>query len=155
MFNFLKKKQLDILAPIEGTVIPLKEIRDPVFSGELMGKGFGIEPNENELVSPVAGKVASIFPTKHAILLETIRGVNVLIHIGIDTVELDGKGFSIMVEPGQSVSAGERLAIIDFDYVTLRGKETTVICVFPEFTGELAVNYQEVNKAEAFATICP
>lgn len=153
MFNFLKKKKVAISAPIEGFVIPLSEVNDPVFAGEMMGKGFGIEPSENQIVSPVDGKITSIFPTKHAIMIETDKGLNVLIHIGIDTVELDGTGFTIMVRKGEKVSAGKLLAVVDFDYLTRKGKENVVICVFPEFSGELEVNYQKVRKSEIFANL--
>lgn len=153
MFSFFKKKTIDISTPIEGLVIPLSEIKDPVFSGEMMGKGFGVEPSKNEILSPVDGKVTAIFPTKHAIMLETEKGINVLIHIGIDTVELEGKGFSIMVKKDEKVAAGELLAIVDFDYLAYKGKENVVICVFPEFTGEINVNYQKVGKSEIFAQL--
>lgn len=153
MFNFFKTKQTAITTPIEGTIIPLTKVKDPVFAGEMMGKGFGIQPSGDEIVSPIEGKVTSIFPTKHAIMLKSAKGTDVLIHIGIDTVELEGKGFSTLVEKGDKLAAGDLLAIVDFDYLAFRGKDPTVICVFPEFTGELDVTYQKAAKAETVARL--
>lgn len=107
-----------LFAPAQGTLIPLGEVSDPVFADEVFGKGIAIVPVNGELVSPVNGRVGSVFATNHAITLESDSGAEVLIHIGIDTVKLQGKGFTRHVEDGQVVTVGQPL--ISFDLAALR-----------------------------------
>ncbi|MCU6670969.1 beta-glucoside-specific PTS transporter subunit IIABC [Enterobacteriaceae bacterium H4N4] len=107
-----------LFAPAQGTLIPLGEVSDPVFADEVFGKGIAIVPVNGELVSPVNGRVGSVFATNHAITLESDSGAEVLIHIGIDTVKLQGKGFTRHVEDGQLVTVGQPL--ISFDLAALR-----------------------------------
>ena len=90
-------------------MINIEDVKDPVFSQKMMGDGFAVEPENGHIVSPVAGKVTSVFPTKHALGLVTDNGLEVLVHIGLDTVSLEGKPFEVKVSEGQTVAAGDLL----------------------------------------------
>ena len=121
----------DILySPVSGTVIPLSEVDDPVFSQEIMGKGVGIRPTEGKLYAPINGTVATVFPTGHAIGIETDEGVEVLLHIGIDTVSLNGKGFHKVVNQGDRVNVGDLLVEFNSEEIKNAGlKDTTMMLV--------------------------
>ena len=115
MLFFKKKKKddaIEIKAYFEGTVLPLEKVNDPMFSDKLMGDGVAIEPDAGNLYAPVDGKVASIFDTKHAIGFVLDNGAEVLMHIGMDTVELNGEGFDLDVSVGDEVHAGELMGSI-------------------------------------------
>ncbi len=120
---------LDLYAPADGELIAITEVNDQVFSKKMLGDGFALRPKNNEIVSPVSGKVTSIFPTKHAIGLLMDNGLEVLVHMGLDTVELKGEPFEILVTDGQSVSPGTPLATMDLDQITALGKGTDIIVV--------------------------
>lgn len=117
-------KSEQIYSPLAGVVHPLQEVSDPTFSREIMGKGIAIEPAEGRVVSPVNGTVVSIFNTKHAIGLISDEGAEVLIHIGIDTVKLEGKHFTTHVQTGQQVKVGELLIEFDLHAIRQAGFET-------------------------------
>ena len=134
----------------DGQVINIEDVKDPVFSQKMMGDGFAVEPENGHIVSPVAGKVTSVFPTKHALGLVTDNGLEVLVHIGLDTVSLEGKPFEVKVTEGQTVAAGDLLVEADLDAIRAAGRETSTIVVFTnadtiksvkvEHTGKLAAN---------------
>ena len=132
--GLFKKKKTMIQALVKGQLIPIENVEDPVFSSGAMGKGFAIKPKENLLYSPVDGRIASIFPTKHAIVIETKDGIQLLIHIGLDTGELNGEGFTLTISEGDYVSRGDQIANIDFDFIIKQGKGNTVVVVFLENT---------------------
>lgn len=134
MINFLKKKksQIGIYAPVSGEVHELSSASDPVFKEKLMGDGFYVMPNSTKICSPIEGTIDSIFPTKHALTIKGRSGINVLIHIGSDTVQLDGKPFKLLVEEGSHVKNGDTLVISDFEYIKENNKGTEVYVVFPE-----------------------
>ncbi|MFM0719991.1 phosphoenolpyruvate--protein phosphotransferase [Paraburkholderia strydomiana] len=108
-----------LLAPLTGPVVPLAQVHDPVFSGGMFGDGIGIDPLEGRLVAPCDGTVTHLARTGHALTLATAEGAEILLHIGIDTVELNGKGFAPMVEQGAHVRAGDVLIEFDQDQVAL------------------------------------
>lgn len=101
-----------------------------MFSTKALGDGFAVEPVDGTIVAPIDGTVMSIFPTKHAISLKTKQGLEVLVHIGIDTVELNGSGFTIKVEEGEKVTAETVLAEVDFNFLESKGKDTDVMVIF-------------------------
>lgn len=113
----------------KGEVVPLAEIQDQAFSSGALGKGAGIRPTANEVYAPVNGEITCVFPTKHAIGIKSENGVEVLIHIGIDTVQLEGKHFEVKVEQGQHVKRGEQIAAVDFSGIRQDGYDETVIVV--------------------------
>ena len=119
----------EIKSPMNGTVIPLSEVPDAVFSSEMLGKGFGVEPSEGKAYAPVDGEVINVFDTKHAIGLMSKHGVELLIHIGMDTVKLNGKGFDVKVKTGDQVKAGDLLAEFDMDLIKGEGYPVTTAVV--------------------------
>ena len=118
-----------IKSPMNGTVIPLSEVPDAVFSSEMLGKGFGVEPSEGKAYAPVDGEVTTVFDTKHALGLMSKNGVELLIHIGMDTVKLNGKGFDVKVKTGDQVKAGDLLAEFDMDLIKGEGYPVTTAVV--------------------------
>jgi glucose PTS system EIICBA or EIICB component len=106
-----------IAAPLTGELVPLSEVPDQVFSQKMMGDGFAIIPADGTVVSPVDGKIVNIFPTKHAIGIESVEGREILIHFGIDTVKLNGEGFEALVSQGDEVKKGQPLLKVDLEYV--------------------------------------
>jgi PTS system beta-glucosides-specific IIC component len=131
---------LDVLSPLDGTVIPLTEVRDVVFAGGALGQGVGIVPRTGALYAPFDALVVAAFPTGHAIGLQHADGAELLIHIGLDTVKLGGKHFSPKVESGQRVKAGDLLVEFDVTAITAAGYDlTTPVIVtngdlYPELT---------------------
>ncbi|MBO1099859.1 PTS glucose/maltose transporter subunit IIBCA [Enterococcus hirae] len=124
------RKELQTVAA--GEVIDLATVNDPVFSKKMMGDGFGVIPTTDEVVAPITGKVVSIFPTKHAIGMETEEGAEVLIHMGIDTVQMDQPAFEILVTEGQTVEAGAKLAQMNLTEIKNEGKDITIMVVFTD-----------------------
>ncbi|MFC6169491.1 PTS sugar transporter subunit IIA [Loigolactobacillus jiayinensis] len=130
---FGKKTPTEVfVAPVTGQLIPIEKVDDEVFSQKIMGEGFAVVPTENQIYSPVAGTVKSIFPTKHALGITTKNGLEVLVHMGLDTVELEGKAFSELVEEGDQVEAGQPLMQMDLDTVKQMGKPTTIVIVITD-----------------------
>lgn len=114
----------------DGKVLAITEVNDPVFSQKMMGDGFGVEPVNGTVYAPVAGIVTSVFPTKHALGLLTDEGLEVLVHMGIDTVDLKGAPFTVNVKEGDKVSAGDKIAQMDLAAIQKAGKQTTIIVAF-------------------------
>lgn len=113
-------------SPLKGQILPLGEVKDEVFSSGMLGKGVAIEPSEGRVVAPVSGELATLFPTKHAVGLRTGEGIEVLIHIGIDTVELNGKYFEAHAAQGQTVKKGDLLVTFDVEKLREEGYVTQV-----------------------------
>lgn len=126
---FKKRKSINICSPCEGTYIPLSDVGDNFFSKGFAGQGFSIKPSSENIVSPVNGIVRSIFPTKHAIAIECDNGLEVLVHIGIDTVKLKGEGLETLVEENQRVQAGELISKFDFNRVRAEGYLENILVV--------------------------
>ncbi len=119
-----------IHSPIKGKLMPITEVPDEVFAGKMMGDGFAIEPTEGTVVAPTDAKIMNVFPTKHAIGLETTDGREILIHFGIDTVNLKGEGFEVLVEQGDEVKQGQELMKADIDYIAEHATSTITPIVF-------------------------
>lgn len=128
--NLFNKKKDSITNPVNGEVIPMEKVADEVFSKKLLGDGFAVEPTDGDIYSPVKGKVLSIFPTKHAISILTNNGLEVLVHMGIDTVELEGECFDILVKKDQKITNDTKIAKMDIPYILEKQKSTTVIVAF-------------------------
>ena len=120
----------DVYSVADGQVVALEQVEDPVFAQKMMGDGFAVEPANGNIVSPVTGTVSSIFPTKHALGLVTDSGLEVLVHIGLDTVSLEGKPFTVHVSEGQKVVAGDLLVTADLDAIREAGRKTSTVVVF-------------------------
>ena len=137
----------------EGQVIELDKDQDPVFSQKMMGDGFAVEPANGQIVSPVAGKVTSVFPTKHALGLVTESGLEVLVHIGLDTVSLEGKPFTVKVEEGQTVAAGDLLVEADLDAIREAGRATSTVVVFTNAAAIKSVTLTQTGQLPADAVV--
>lgn len=120
-------KGIKMLAPVSGQAVEMSEVHDPMFSEKAMGEGFGIIPDDQTIVAPVSGKVMLVASTKHAIGFVTDDGFEVLVHMGVDTVELNGAPFELFVKEGDNVKAGDTIATMDIDAVKKAGKVTDVI----------------------------
>jgi PTS system beta-glucosides-specific IIC component len=118
-----------VASPVAGTVVPLSEVGDGAFASGAMGKGVGVLPTDGEVVAPVSGTVVTVFPTKHVVGLKSDEGVEVLVHVGVDTVNLGGRGFTAHVADGDRVSVGDRLLTVDLPAVAATHDTTTVVVV--------------------------
>lgn len=143
----------DVHSVADGQVINIEDVKDPVFSQKMMGDGFAVEPENGKIVSPVAGKVASIFPTKHALGLVTDNGLEVLVHIGLDTVSLEGKPFEVKVTEGQTVAAGDLLVEADLAAIREAGRETSTVVVFTNADAIKSVKVEHTGKLAANAPV--
>ena len=137
----------------DGQVINIEDVKDPVFSQKMMGDGFAVEPENGHIVSPVAGKITSVFPTKHALGLLTDNGLEVLVHIGLDTVSLEGKPFEVKVSEGQTVAAGDLLVEADLDAIREAGRETSTVVVFTNADAIKSVKIEHTGKLAANAPV--
>ncbi|ALM93710.1 Glucose-specific phosphotransferase enzyme IIA component [Fusobacterium polymorphum] len=119
LFDIFKKKEktiVTIYSPINGKVIELKEVPDEAFAQKMVGDGCAIEPDKGSICSPIEGQLMNIFPTNHAIIFETIDGLEMIVHFGIDTVKLDGKGFQKLREPGP-IKVGDEIVKYNLDEI--------------------------------------
>jgi len=117
VFNLFKKNKGKIYAPLNGTIQPLAEVPDPVFSGKMMGEGIAIEPSEGKVYAPADGEIIQVAPTNHAVGILTEDGTEVLIHVGLNTVNLKGEGFQMHTKMDQQVKKGDLLLEFDLDYI--------------------------------------
>lgn len=132
-----------VYAPVDGTAIPLKEIGDGVFSEGVLGPGCGMKPESETVVSPVSGKVLSVPDTKHAVAVESDDGLEILIHIGLDTVAMNGKGFTAHVREGDRVKCGQALVTFSKKKIEAAGYKDTIAV--------LVTNGEDYKKVELLA----
>ena len=143
--KFSLKSEEIVGAPMSGEVLPLEELKDEAFSSGVMGKGAGIEPSEGKVVSPVDGTVSTLFPTLHAVGITSDSGTEILIHVGMDTVQLDGEGFEAHVKQGDKVKKGQLLLDVDLKLLREKGysTQTPVLVVNPDDMSEIQVTDQK------------
>ena len=139
----------EVYSVADGQVVALEQVKDPVFAQKMMGDGFAVEPANGNIVSPVSGTVSSIFPTKHALGLVTEAGLEVLVHIGLDTVSLEGKPFTVHVAEGQKVAAGDLLVTADLDAIRAAGRETSTVVVFTNGDAIKSVKLEKTGSLAA------
>ncbi|SEO64744.1 PTS system IIA component, Glc family (TC 4.A.1) [Amphibacillus marinus] len=148
---FGKEEKIDkevLVSPVTGQVVDITEVPDPTFSEKMMGDGIAFKPTDGTFVAPVDGEVVNLFPTLHAIGIKSKAGVEYLIHIGLDTVMLDGEGFTAHVKQGDHVKAGDSLVTVDLDFVSQKAKTITPLVVTSQ-VASLAKNIdQSVVKGE-------
>ncbi len=147
--NLFAKGGIVVGAPVAGSLVSIKEVSDPTFGEEILGKGVAIIPSANQICAPVDGKVATAFPTGHAVAVVGNDGMEILIHVGLDTVKLNGEHFTIHVQEGQEVKKGDLLLEADLEQIKAAGYDIitpVVICNSDEFT--------EI-QAEAPKTVAP
>lgn len=139
----------EVYSVADGQVVALEQVKDPVFAQKMMGDGFAVEPANGNIVSPVSGTVSSIFPTKHALGIVTEAGLEVLVHIGLDTVSLEGKPFTVHVVEGQKVAAGDLLVTADLDAIRAAGRETSTVVVFTNGDAIKSVKLEKTGSLAA------
>jgi PTS system beta-glucosides-specific IIC component len=145
-----------LYSPIKGEVKPLSEVNDATFSSGIMGKGFAIQPAEGKVVSPVAGRVTTIFKTKHAIGITSDNGAEILIHVGIDTVKLNGKHFTAHVKDGDFVDVGKTLVTFDMEAIKAEGYDLitpVIITNTDQYQTIKSVKEGKVEEREAFLAL--
>ncbi len=154
MFDFFKKTET-LNASVSGNVIPITEVQDEVFSQKMMGDGYAIQPKDGNIYAPTDGEITQAFKTKHALVFRTANGIELLLHVGLDTVELKGDGLTIHVTDGQKVKAGDPLITADFDHIREQGKGTDVIVVLmnPDKISNFEVTYGEISANEPVCKI--
>lgn len=145
-------EKMEIACPAKGRVIPITEVKDEVFASKGMGDGIGIQAEEGKVYAPFDGNVEAVFPTGHAVGLSA-KGVELLIHIGINTVELDGKGFQAHVAQGDSVRKGDLLVTFDKAMVEREGYDSTVICVVTDMGDYEELEVHSGGSAELLETV--
>lgn len=140
----------DILAPLTGNVIRIEDVPDKVFAEKMMGEGFAIEPLGNIVSAPVTGEITSLFGTKHAIGITSDNGLEILIHVGMDTVSLNGEGFTAYVKQGDRVKIGDKLLSVDFDIIREKVPSIVTPVVFTNLTenNKVEINYGEVIEGK-------
>jgi len=156
--NLFKKSQeekdLQIYAPLNGKIVPLEDVPDPVFNQKMMGEGIAITPNEGKVVCPVEGKIVQVPETKHAVGIEAKDGTEILIHIGLETVALKGEGFTMNVAMGDSVSVGDSLIDFDLDYIKEQASDiVTPIVITNSNDGDKSFVMTEEKEATAGETV--
>lgn len=154
--GFGKKKGIVIGAPIEGKAVAISEVSDPTFGEEILGKGIAVIPTVGKVVAPVDGTIEMVFDTKHAITMTSDDGVEILIHIGLDTVTLQGSPFTTHVEAEQKVKAGDLLLEFDIEAIKAAGLDTIsplVICNSGDYKEVTADAGKDVNVLDEVLTL--
>lgn len=159
MFDFFKKKksqELIIGSPVKGKAVPLSSVNDPTFSEEMLGKGVAIIPSDGKIFAPADGKIETLFDTLHAVSLVTGDSVEILIHAGLDTVQMHGDGFTGHVHSGDTVHKGDLLLEIDLDKVKAAGYDMitpVIICNTDEYADVRSLAGKDVNPGDDVISI--
>lgn len=148
MFGLFDKKQ-KICAPVEGKVVPLDTVNDEVFSKKLAGDGVAIEPTGEVVVAPCDGMLTLLFKTNHAFAIVTDEGAEILIHIGIDTVDLKGEGFIPLAKQNQKVKAGDKILKFDSEFIIQKGCELTTMVLIANHQSLKSIEYKYSDNVKA------
>jgi len=124
MFGFLKRKVRDVYSPVDGQIVTLESVDDEVFSQKMVGDGVAVMPIGNTFTAPIDGVVSKIFSTNHAYSIKNDKDLEVMVHIGLETVALDGKGFTRIASEGDEVKAGDVIIEVDLAYINEHAKDT-------------------------------
>ncbi|OOM81925.1 glucose-specific phosphotransferase enzyme IIA component [Clostridium puniceum] len=146
---FMKKNDIVIYSPIKGKIVDISEVPDSVFSDKMMGEGIAVIPEDNIICSPVNGYVAQIFKTKHAILLKSSDDLEIIIHIGLETVNLNGEGFEVLINEGEDVTIGKELIKVDLEFMKNKGINTITPVVIINHADRNIIKYLGDKKAGA------
>lgn len=142
-------EEVILAAPADGELCPLSSVNDPTFAAEMLGKGYAVKPESDTIVSPLSGKVTSIFPSLHAVTLESPSGLEVLVHVGLDTVNLQGQGFKALVAAGSEVKVGTPLLEVDLEAVKAAGYDTIIPVVITNSAACKEIGDVKVKKVAA------
>lgn len=149
----MNKNEIALLAPANGQVIALSKTSDPIFSKGTMGDGFGLTPTDNTVLAPVSGTISMIAETKHAIGITTKDGLEVLVHMGVDTVGLKGEPFDVVIKNGQEVKAGDQIATMNIEMIKAKDLDTTIMTLITNSSMKLDGLDVTEGKAEAGDTV--
>ncbi|MQS46011.1 glucose PTS transporter subunit IIA [Companilactobacillus mishanensis] len=150
------KNEETLLSPASGKVINITDVNDPMFSEKDMGDGFGVIPDDTEIQAPISGKIMLVAPTKHAIGIAADDGLEVLVHLGVDTVELKGEPFEVFVSEGDAVNAGQKIATMNIDKIKAAGKKTDIIVAITntaKMVKEVVPKVGDIKVGEEAATV--
>ncbi|WP_342756045.1 PTS glucose transporter subunit IIA [Kineothrix sedimenti] len=156
LFDAFKKKDVVISSPMKGRCVSIKAVSDPTFSEEILGKGVAIVPKDGKVYAPADGVITTIFPTGHAVGMTTNDGVELLIHVGLDTVALKGEGFRIIGKDEQKVKKGDLLIEADLEKIKSAGYDVitpVVVCNTDEYSEILGRTDTEVNAGDELLNI--
>ncbi len=151
--NILGKNKKSVFSPVNGEVIPLEEVPDPVFSQKMMGEGVAIAPKGGSIAAPVDGKIIQVAPTKHAIGILANDGTEILIHVGLETVALKGEGFNVLVNVDDEVTIGQKLIEVDWDYIAKHVPSTITPIVITNSQSETEYKITEEKTSVQGETI--
>lgn len=149
IFDAFRKKGIIIVSPMRGTCVSMKEVSDPTFSEEILGRGVAIKPVEGKVYSPADGMITTMFPTGHAVGITTDEGVELLVHVGLDTVAMKGDGFNIIAKEGQRVRKGDLLIDADLEKIEKAGYDTITPVVICNSDDYIEINVNTDNKVGA------
>ena len=153
MFNLFRKKEKNnvIGSPVKGKAVPLKEVSDPTFAEEMLGKGAAVIPEDGKFYAPADGEIGMVFDTLHAVSMTTDFGAEILIHIGLDTVKMQGEGFTGHVKAGDHVKKGDLLLEVDLEKVKAAGYDTitpVLVCNTPDYASVEGIGSAQVNAGD-------
>lgn len=152
LFGNKAPQEETIYSPVTGKVVPIENVPDPVFAQKMMGDGIAVEPADGRIVSPVDGEVIQVFPTKHAIGIRSKGGLEILIHIGIDTVNMQGEGFQTHVAEGDRVTVGQPLLDVSLDLVKEKAASTITPVILTNADRIESVQAETVTDAKMAET---
>ncbi|MDE5412074.1 PTS sugar transporter subunit IIA [Alkalihalobacterium chitinilyticum] len=156
LFGLDKKKEIpteEVLhSPMNGTYVKVEDVPDPTFAQKMIGDGFAVEPSNGEVVSPVEGEIIQVFPTKHAIGIRSLSGAEVLIHIGIETVNMKGEGFEVFVKEGDKVQVGTKLVEFSLDLIKEKAASTITPIVITNADQVQSLKLEPVSEVVAGKT---
>jgi PTS system glucose-specific IIA component len=141
MFGFFKRKIREVYAPVDGEVLSLDTVNDEVFSKKMVGDGVAIRPITSSFTAPIDGVVSKIFPTNHAFSIKSAKDLEIMVHIGLDTVSLEGKGFTRIASEGETVKVGDVIIEADLAYISSCDKDTITPIVILENS-----DFKEIDK---------
>lgn len=161
MFNFLKKNKkednnvVEVKSPFVGTCFNVDKIPDEVFASNMMGEGIGFSSKDGILYSPLDGEIIQVFPTKHAVVMKSAEGLEILLHIGIDTVGMKGEGFEAFVNSGDKVKAGDKLISFDLNLINEKAKSdlSPMVITNKEVVEDIEFNYGDADTSSVIAKI--
>lgn len=147
-------KNIKLIFPMDGQVMPLTEVNDYLFNRKIMGEGAAINPKGNFVYAPVDGEIILVYDAKHAIAIKTDEGLQILIHVGIDSVKLEGKGFATYVKVGDKVEAGDKLLFFDREFIEKKASIITPIVITnSEIVDSVDVSYGNGKAGDPFMNI--
>lgn len=153
---FKENNEITLASPVDGKLVSIKTVSDPTFSEEIIGKSVAIMPSEGKFYSPADGTVSTVFHTGHAVAITTDEGAEIMIHIGLDTVKLNGEHFHAIASEGQKVKTGDLLIEADLESIKMKGYDIVtpvIICNSDKFSEILPVTEKEVAKGDHICII--